>query len=304
MSTHFWLRAESKKFERRCAIPPNSARALVEAGYRLTIEDDPDRIFPIDDYAGLPQAPAGSWRNAPADAVIVGLKELPNDGTALRHRHIYFAHAFKEQRGWRDVLGRFRAGDGSLFDLEFLTHPNGKRVAAFGYWAGYVGAVLGVWQWGAKSERESLKLEAPFSFADRIALESMAQRFPIPESAVVVGARGRSGRGAMDALESLGVKTRVGWDKRDTAEGGPFDALLDFDVFVNCVLLGAEIPPFVTEAQIASHPSRKLSVVSDVSCDPTSPWNPIPLYDAITTVEKPVTAGRGGIDVVAIDHLP
>ncbi|MEO0812419.1 MAG: saccharopine dehydrogenase, partial [Myxococcota bacterium] len=83
-----------------------------------------------------------------------------------------------------------------------------------------------------------------------------------------------------------------------------FDALLDFDVFVNCVLLGAEIPPFVTEAQIASHPSRKLSVVSDVSCDPTSPWNPIPLYDAITTVEKPVTAGRGGIDVVAIDHLP
>ena len=33
--------------------------------------------------AGAEIAPAGSWPGAPADAIIFGLKELPEDGTPL-----------------------------------------------------------------------------------------------------------------------------------------------------------------------------------------------------------------------------
>jgi saccharopine dehydrogenase (NAD+, L-lysine-forming) len=36
-----------------------------------------------------------SWRNAPKDAYIVGIKELQDDGKPLVHRHIYFGHAYK-----------------------------------------------------------------------------------------------------------------------------------------------------------------------------------------------------------------
>ena len=32
-----------------------------------------------------------------ADAIIFGLKELPEDGTPLAHRHIMFGHAYKGQ---------------------------------------------------------------------------------------------------------------------------------------------------------------------------------------------------------------
>jgi saccharopine dehydrogenase (NAD+, L-lysine forming) len=54
--------------------------------------------------------------------------------------------------------------------------------------------------------------------------------------------------------------------------------------------------------------ARKLTVISDVSCDATNPHNPIPVYYGATTFDKalisvPVTSGPA-LDVIAIDHLP
>jgi len=304
MATHFWLRAEDKAFERRTALPPESAKALLEAGYSLTIEADPDRIFGLDEYPDCARVDAHSWKQAPADAVVIGLKELPDDGSELRHRHVHFAHVFKEQRGWRETLRRFDRGGGALFDLEFLTHENGRRVAAFGYWAGYVGAVLGAAHWDRARRGDALRLEPPYSFRDRGELEALVER--APGSAIVVGALGRSGTGAVDALQKLGVADITRWDLDETAAGGPFDAILAHELFVNCVLLGVRIPPFVTREQIASAEHRALRVVADVSCDPTSPWNPVPVYDAITTVAAPTVRAveTPPLDVLAIDHLP
>jgi saccharopine dehydrogenase (NAD+, L-lysine-forming) len=72
-------------------------------------------------------APHGSWQTqAPAGAYIVGLKELPEENTPLKHTHIFFAHCYKQQAGWQDILGRFRDGHGTLLDLEFLTDAQGK----------------------------------------------------------------------------------------------------------------------------------------------------------------------------------
>ena len=36
-----------------------------------------------------------SWPDAPLDAFIVGIKELPDEDRPLQHRHIYFGHAYK-----------------------------------------------------------------------------------------------------------------------------------------------------------------------------------------------------------------
>ncbi len=112
---------------------------------RVTVEDSPVRAIPIDGYrdtAGCTIAPENSWPDAPDDAIIFGLKELPEDGTPLPHRHIMFGHAFKGQHSGRALLERFKAGGGTLYDLEYLVNPDGRRVAAFGYWAGYAGAAV------------------------------------------------------------------------------------------------------------------------------------------------------------------
>ncbi|MGB0298523.1 MAG: saccharopine dehydrogenase, partial [Paracoccaceae bacterium] len=88
-----------------------------------------------------------TWSDAPNDAIIFGLKELPEDGTPLIHRHIMFGHAFKGQHSSKALLQRFQAGGGTLYDLEYLTDATGRRVAAFGYWAGYAGAAVSVIAW-------------------------------------------------------------------------------------------------------------------------------------------------------------
>ncbi len=57
-----------------------------------------------------------------------------------------FAHCYKNQDGWKDVLSRFVRGNGLLLDLEFLM-VNGRRVAAYGYYAGFAGCAVGLDVW-------------------------------------------------------------------------------------------------------------------------------------------------------------
>lgn len=78
------------------------------------------------------------------------------------------------------------------------------------------------------------------------------------------------------------------WDLAETVKGGPFQEILDVDVFINCIYLSSSIPPFLTKEQIhVAGQSRKLSVVVDVSCDTTNPFNPIPIYNINTTFSDP-----------------
>ena len=73
---------------------------------------------------------------------IIGLKDLPESTDPLPHTHIQFAHCFKNQEGWSSILSRFHRGGGILYDLEFLNDASGRRVAAFGFHAGFAGAAV------------------------------------------------------------------------------------------------------------------------------------------------------------------
>lgn len=104
-------------------------------GFVIQVERSPGRIFDDQEFvdAGASLVDEGSWPQAPADNIIIGLKELEDhDPFPLRHEHIQFSHSYKRQSGWQERLGRFVRGKGSLLDLEYLADTNGRRVAAFG----------------------------------------------------------------------------------------------------------------------------------------------------------------------------
>jgi saccharopine dehydrogenase (NAD+, L-lysine forming) len=124
-------------------VSPETARALIQAGYVIRVERSRERIYNDDEFEaiGAELVPTGSWLNAPRQDIILGLKELPDDDIPFPHTYIHFQHNFKKQVGWERSLSRFARGGGTLYDLEFLTDQNGLRVAAFGYWAGYVSNV-------------------------------------------------------------------------------------------------------------------------------------------------------------------
>lgn len=305
---HLWVRAESRPNERRVGITPDGVRDLRARGFRVTVEESPHRILLPQDYAdaGAEIAPAGSWPDAPRDAIIFGLKELPDDGSPLPHRHIMFGHAYKGQSAGRDLLRRFGAGGGTLLDLEYLTEESGRRLAAFGYWAGFAGAAVSLKAWAA--QRHGRICGPVDSFAsqgamtDTLRAELDATGAPRPR-AIVIGALGRVGSGACDLMTQMGVQV-TRWDMAETARGAPFPEILAHEVFINCILAGPGCPVFIPADAIDSW--RALSVIGDVACDPTSDFNPVKVYDRATDWAQPAlrVASAPVLDVMAIDNLP
>ena len=306
--THLWVRSEQRPNEDRTGLTPEGAEKLIAKGLRVTVEESSSRIIPIDGYreAGCEIAPENSWPDAPRDAIIFGLKELPDDGTPLPHRHIMFGHAFKGQHSGRRLLERFKAGGGTLYDLEYLVDEAGRRVAAFGYWAGYAGAAVSLMAWAA--QRAGGLCPPVESYPDKDALlADLAARLDATATdrptAIVIGALGRVGTGAADLCEAMRVPTTK-WDMAETAQGGPFPEILTHDLFLNCIFARPGTPVFVPKSALGT--KRRLTVIGDVACDPDSNYNPIPVYSAATTWDAPVTRVHDDppLDVMAIDNLP
>lgn len=314
-----------KKAEHRAALTPTTAKKLLDAGFDITVERDPQRIFDDEEYekVGCKLAPHNTWESIPKNIPIIGLKELPSPGPPLPHTHIQFAHCYKQQGGWVDVLSRFKQGGGKLYDLEFLEDANGRRVAAFGWHAGFAGAALGLLSLAEQSEGKRLGPQKRYPNEEALMKVVRAQVGQVKQKnkdgkvkALVVGALGRCGRGAVDCLEKAGLNSDdiVKWDIQETsAKSGPYQELLDVDLFVNCIYLNKKIPPFLNRESIsAAGKDRRLGCIVDVSCDTTNPNNPLPVYDINTTFDEPTVdveglssqEGAKPLSVISIDHLP
>lgn len=304
--THLWVRAEQRLNEERVGLTPEGATALIKAGIRVTVERSSVRAIPLEGYeaAGCEIAAENLWPTAPADAIIFGLKELPEDGTPLTHRHIMFGHAYKGQPAGRELLKRFKAGGGTLYDLEYLVGEDGRRVAAFGYWAGYAGAAVSLKCWAAQARGgiagRVAKVASKEALLAQLAEDLAGLSRP---RAIIIGALGRVGTGAADLCTAMEVPV-TRWDMAETASGGPFPEVLEHDVFLNCILARPGCPVFVPAT--ARTDARKLTVIGDIACDPTSDFSPIKVYDCATDWEAPALRVHDAppLDVTAIDNLP
>ena len=308
LSVH--LRHEIKAKEYRSPLSPENAQKLIEAGVKLSVERSSTRCFKDEEFekVGAKMVEEGSWKNVTPSTVVLGLKELEEDAE-VRQNHVYFAHCFKGQEEAEGVLKGFAKRGGELFDLEFLVDERGRRVAAFGHPAGYVGCALGLLHWGLKEkgeegEKKGLgELSEPWGSSEALIAEVKGKLKGAVPVVHVLGALGRAGKGAVEFAEAVGAKV-IKWDIAETKPGGPFPALLDADVVVNCIYLSSPIPPFLTK-ELVEEGGKNLRVLVDVSCDPNNPHNPLPVYSKITDVFEPVySIPNSQVDVIAIDHLP
>jgi saccharopine dehydrogenase (NAD+, L-lysine-forming) len=234
-----------------------------------------------------------------------------------------FGHAFKGQKSAPKLLSRFRQGQGALFDLEYLVNDDGRRVAAFGFAAGSSGMGVGLlaWSWQQRLIAKRIKVDDPvlppltevFSSYDHFAEKIRAELKEVGRIPTVhiIGAFGRVGSGAISFANRFNIQM-VKWDQENTSGRlGPFPELFESDIFVNGILLAPNAPPmkFITAESLGKvGENRRLTLIADVSCDPFNPMNPLPIYDDITTLERPtrrlVKDPEHPLDIVAIDHLP
>ncbi|RYP61743.1 hypothetical protein DL771_010014 [Monosporascus sp. 5C6A] len=212
MLTVIHLRAETKPFERRSPLSPKTAKALLHAGHIVRVERYPERIYKDEEFeaAGAELVPTGSWRDAPTDNIILGLKELPDVDAPLRHTHVTFLRVFKKQTGHEIWLRRFKEGGGALYDLEVLADENNRRVASFGYSAGYAGAAIALFSWAHQVLHPDTPQGPVPGFDDTPALADYVK----------------------SALEPA-IKANRGQPPKIIITGA-----LESDIFINCVYLG------------------------------------------------------------------
>jgi saccharopine dehydrogenase (NAD+, L-lysine-forming) len=309
--SQIWLRAETKAFEYRTPLTPADAGKLVESGHQIHVEESTDRVFADQEYlqAGCKLEPAGSWQNAPLGAYILGLKELPEEIDKIKHKHIYFAHAYKNQADAGKTLKKFENGGGTIYDLEYLLNENRRRAVAFGKWAGFIGAALGVDIFCHQQRSPGETYPGITKSFNSIQLSDiLSEKLSFIENdprTIIIGAKGESGQGATELFNSINLKATE-WGVQETKNGGPFKEIIGYNILVNCVLVRGKISPFL-ETNTLKLPERRLSVIADVSCNPGNPNNPLPIYNNTTTFEHPthrLISGVPPLDLLAIDHLP
>eukprot|EP01130_Rhizamoeba_saxonica_P008953 TRINITY_DN3627_c0_g1_i1.p1 TRINITY_DN3627_c0_g1~~TRINITY_DN3627_c0_g1_i1.p1 ORF type:complete len:387 (-),score=80.21 TRINITY_DN3627_c0_g1_i1:49-1209(-) len=312
---HFWLRAETKLGEERIVMHPQHVQKLIDNGHTVTVEKSSVGCVRWDAFqsTGCDFADAGSWVNAPNDAIITALKELPEEDTfPLKHRHIMFAHVFKGQTGAKQFLQRLKEGGGTLYDLEFLADERG-RVAHFGHAAGEVGCAFGLLNAVLVHQNKNKLMPAITqtweTFDDLAAhVRSKIDDVGYMPSLFVMGALGRVGKGSISMAERIGIEDIAKWDMAETKEPGPYKEINNYDVYANCIYLQPGSSATFLTLDSLKDPQRKLSSISDISCDPNNPSNPIPIYDALTSYKQPtrriIDDPERPLDVFAIDNLP
>ena len=292
------MRCEESPFERRAPLTPEDAHRLLGAGFRILVETSAQRIFSDEQYQGqwCEIVPQGSWRSAPSECTILGIKALPEDELCFSQTHIFFAHAYRRQPHSARLLQKFIAGRGTILDLEYLLDAGKVRIVSFSRYAGIAGAIAGL----------NGLLPCPYSLTDQISSKEWKERlFPHLHLLrsfryLVTGAEGRCGGGVSSILEALGIPFNR-WTLEDTLSGRPFSEILNYDVLFHCAAALSAQPPMLKLSE------KGPELIVDITCDIGNPFNLLDLGHHATSFAAPIqTIQRANqpLKIIAIDHLP
>lgn len=99
-----------------------------------------------------------------------------------------------------------------MYDLEFLTDATGRRVAAFGFHAGFAGAAAGALALAARRNGAALGALKPYENETAMVASAKEAIAAVKNNdadgkikALVIGALGRCGRGAVDLFRKIGL---------------------------------------------------------------------------------------------------
>lgn len=136
--------------------------------------------------------------------IILGVKEVPLESLLPEKTYFFFSHTIKKQSYNRKLLQEILHKNITLIDYETLTDQTGKRIIAFGRWAGIVGAYNGIWAFGQRYNLfDTRRVYNCFDLDD---LWSELDKINLPPIKIVLTGGGRVARGAMEVLTRLGVR--------------------------------------------------------------------------------------------------
>ena len=189
--------------DRRVVLTPKECKRLLRkhSNLKIVIESSEDRFFTDEDYIneGINVVNDVSYCD-----VFLGVKEIPIEFLIPNKKYFFFSHTIKKQHYNRKLLQAILEKNIELYDHEVIVNEKGKRLVAFGRYAGIVGAYNGFRTYGLKFKLFNLpKAE---ELHDQLMLIHELQKLKLPNIKVVLTGKGRVGNGAKEMLKGMGMK--------------------------------------------------------------------------------------------------
>jgi alanine dehydrogenase len=136
--------------------------------------------------------------------ILLGIKEFQTDDLIPGKTYLFFSHVIKKQAHNKELLRAILDKKIRLIEYECLTDIHGKRILAFGRFAGIVGAYNGLLCYGKKYNLYDIK--RAFECSTYMELKSEYQKMLFPPIKIVLTGHGSVGHGAREVLENIGIK--------------------------------------------------------------------------------------------------
>lgn len=272
------------------------------------------RCFQDREYAALG---IGVIENMEDCDILMGIKEVPINELLAGKTYLFFSHTIKKQPYNRKLLKEAIRKKVRLIDYEALKDKQGNRLVAFGRYAGIVGAYNGLWTYGKRFGDYSL--QRAFECFDVNDLKLELRKVKLPAIKIVLTGAGRVGKGAMETLDTAGIRkvnpvdflTRQfdgpvyvqlsSADYHSRKEGGHFNReefhqyperynshFTDFTKVTDILLAGAfwnPKAPVLFTRQHMLETDFKIKIIADITCDINGS---IPSTKRASTIPDPI----------------
>ncbi|MEL7123801.1 MAG: NAD(P)-dependent oxidoreductase [Bacteroidota bacterium] len=302
----------------RVPLSPEQCQQIQENHPDVTIkvEPSPGRCFPDSAY----EAAGIQLTTDLSDCdLLMGVKEVPIDQLIPNKTYCFFSHTIKAQAYNRKLLLAIMEKNIRLIDYEVLTDDKGKRLIAFGRFAGMVGAHNALYTYGKRSRLFELKrMKDMYDYAEA---QAAYKQYKWPNIKIVLTGTGRVGKGAAEVLRDMGIRevTPEAFLKEEfdeavftqlrvpyyikSKDGQPFetkdyysspeDFVSNFkpfteisDIMINGIFWDNKAPAFFTKEEMKEE-TFKIEVIADVTCD-IAPISSIPSTLYASTIADPV----------------
>jgi alanine dehydrogenase len=301
----------------RVPLSPHQCSQLVEQGLQVSVQRSEVRCFSDDQYAHLG---IDVVDNIDDCEILLGVKEVPISELIPNKTYFFFSHTIKEQAYNQKLLKACVDKKIRLIDYEVLTDETGKRVIAFGKFAGMVGAHNALWTYGERLGNNPLP--RMHSLKDYAAAQKIYSTTKFPNARIVLTGTGRVSSGAVQVLTDMGIQkvrpidfvtqsydlpifTQLSsfyYAKRK--DGKEFDNVQNFydypeeyesdfhhflphaDILINGIYWDNKAPAFFTPEEMTQS-NFNIKVIADVTCD-IAPESSIPSTLKASTIADPV----------------
>ncbi|MCB0642249.1 MAG: alanine dehydrogenase [Phaeodactylibacter sp.] len=306
-------------------VPPDSRVPLTPAQCRnildhtdleIAVEPSPNRAYSDAEYQELNISLQSDLDDCD---ILLGVKEVPIQQLLPNKTYFFFSHTIKEQVYNRKLLQAVLEKNIQLIDYEVLTNERGKRLIAFGRFAGMVGAHNALFTYAQRTG--TFPLQRMKDFHDYEEAKAAYQQTHFPPVKIVLTGTGRVGSGAAEVLLDMGIHEVSPQDflSKDYEEAVFTQLLLPFyvarksdnrfdkleyyqhpdryksvfapftkvaDIFINGIYWDNKAPAFFSLDDM-KQPEFKIQVIADVTCD-IAPVSSIPATIKASTIADPI----------------